>query len=289
MFELLMGNMFRSSGFVLLLTLILMVSLSAIVGALIVSLTTDFRNAAVQANDAKALWLAEAGLQKAIWNLKTPSGSGGQGENWTTTGVTETLGDGSYTVVATRWDFALATNGASASATSTSGTNTPAKAIDGSNLTYWESQNVPTPALPQEITISFPYKLTLNKVRFLVPSGSTNNRPRRYSWQVSSDGTTYTTVFNMLGSNNSSTDVTNTFSVALNPAAANVNFLRLHVERTGTGSSHVRIATLEAIGSKITSTGTVNTQTRSIERTLVADDGSPENQKAYNEIDWKEI
>lgn len=275
-------------GFVLLLTLLIMVSLSAVAGALVVSLTTDFRKISVQSADAKAFWLAEAGLEKAIWNLKTPTSGGGQGENWTTTGVTENLGGGSYAMVVQRWDFALAANGASASATSSNGTNTPAKAIDGNNVTFWESQNVPTPANPQNLIITFPYKLTLNKVHFLV-SGSSSNRPRRFSLDASSDGINYTMVFNGLNKDSNGTNVTVVFSVASNPAAANVNFLRLHVERTGNTSSRVRIATFEALGSKITSTGTAGGQTRTIVRTVVADDGSPEKQKAYNEIDWKEI
>lgn len=235
---------------------------------------------------SKALWLAEAGLQKAIWNLMTPVGSGGQGESWTTTGIAENLGDGNYAMAVERWDFVLAANGSSASATSEQGSNTAANAIDGNDATYWESVNQPTATNPEEIIITFPYTLILNKVRFLIPSTS-DHSPRNYSWQVSADGVNYTTVASV--TNNANADLTDTFS-----AASNVNYLKLLVTLVGIvvppqgvpGSPRVRIATLEAIGSKITSTGTVSSLSRKIEQAVVADDATV---TAYNQKDWNEI
>jgi hypothetical protein len=273
-------------GAVLLFTFIIMASITAITVVFLYMISTQTKAMGYDIAGSKALWLAEAGLQKAIWNLMTPAAGGGQGEDWATAGTTESLGAGSYTMVVARWDFALAANGSSASATSEQGTNVAANAIDGSDATYWESVNQPTAANPEEIIITFPYALTLNKARFLISSIS-DRTPRNYSWQVSADGVSYTTVVNV--TNNSSPDVTDTFT-----AATNVKYLKLQVTSVGLvvpahgspGVPRVRIATLEAIGAKITSTGTAFEMNRKIEQTAVADDAT---QTAYNEKDWNEI
>ncbi len=60
----------KKNGFVLLLSIVIMIVLSAVVGGLIVSLTTDMRGIAVHANDAKAFWMAEAGIADAVNRLK---------------------------------------------------------------------------------------------------------------------------------------------------------------------------------------------------------------------------
>lgn len=275
----------KPEGFVLIMVLAVMILLIGLVGGFLYATSILVLNSGWEETDAKVLWLAEAGLQKGIWNLKTPVGSGGQGETWTTAGTTENLGDGSYTMVVARWDFALSSNSATASASSSNGTNLPANAIDNSTTTFWESGSNVSSSVPGVITTTFPYTLTLNQVRFLVPSGSTANIPRDYTWQVSTDGSTFSTVVTVTG--NSSTDVTNIFN-----ATANVNYLRLRVTRTNTNNRRVRIATLEAIGSKITSTGTIitggNTLTRTVVQTVVTDDASPQSQVAYIQPDWVE-
>lgn len=265
----------RQSGTALILTFIMLISLTAITIAFLYMTSVRVKVMGYDTASSKALWLAEAGLQKAIWNLMTPVGSGGQGENWTTTGTTENLGDGNYAMVVERWDFALADNGASASATSQQGGSGPARAIDGKNGTSWHG-NTPSVAVPQEITIIFPYALTINKARFLAPSST--RRPKDYSWQVSTDGTTYTAVVNV--TNNNSLDVTDTFT-----AVSNVNYLKLSITANG-GGSGVRVATLEAIGSKVTSTGSVSSLSRKLEQAVVADDATV---TAYNQKDWNEI
>jgi hypothetical protein len=264
----------------------MLISLTAITIAFLYMTSVRVKFMGYDTVSSKALWLAEAGLQKAIWNLMTPVGSGGQGENWTTAGTSENLGDGNYAMAVVRRDFALAANGSSVSATSEQGANLAANAIDGNDATYWESVNQPTAANPEEIIITFPYTLTLNKVRFLIPSAS-DHSPRNYSWQVSADGVNYTTVVNV--TNNSSADVTDTFT-----AASNVKYLKLHITSAGIvvppqgapGVPRVTIATLEAIGSKITSTGTVSSLSRKIEQAVVADDATV---TAYNQKDWNEI
>lgn len=277
------GNWFLVSerGVVLISTFIVMVTLIAIAVAFMYMNSVQTLGVGAGIPDSKAIWLAEAGIQKAIWDLKTPTGSGGQGESWTTTGTTESLGSGSYTMVVTRWDFALSSNSSTASDSpaQTDSSVGPAKAIDGDDSTYWESKNKPSSGDPQDIIITFPYPLTLNKVRFL--ASASNPRPKDYTWAVSSDGSTYTTV--VTATNNSSTDVTDTFT-----ASSNVSYLRLRTTKIGGGSTGVRIETLEAIGAKITSTGTVGSTTRTLSQTVVADDASPQSQVAYNEIDWTE-
>lgn len=277
---------FNKKGAVLLFTFIIMSTLTAIAVVFLYMISIQTKARGYDISSSKALWLAEAGLQKAIWNLMTPAGSGGQGEAWTTAGTSESLGSGSYMMAVSRWDFALAANGSSASATSEQGTNTAGNAIDGSDDTYWESTTQPTPSTPEEIIVTFPYSLTLNKVRFFTPAAS-DHAPRNYSWEVSTDGVNYTAVANV--TNNVGFDVTDTFS-----AVSNVKYLKLKVTSVGVvvpprgppGTPRVTMATLEAIGAKITSIGTVSEMNRKIEQTVVADDAT---QTAYNEKDWNEI
>ncbi len=266
------------------MTMALAILLVSLVGGFLFATGVFISNSGWEETDMKTFWLAEAGLQKGIWNLKTPTGSGGQGENWTTAGTTENLSGGSYTLVVARYDFALAANGATASASSSGGGTVPGNAIDGNDGTYWESGGNPSNSNPQDLIIQFPYTLTINKVRFLAPTAST--RPRDYEWAVSTDGSSYTTVVTV--SNNNVTDRTDTFS-----AQSNVNYLRLRTTQDGQNNpQRVRVSTLEAIGSKITSAGTVTATgqnyTRTVIQTVVTDDGSPQNQVAYYEPDWVE-
>ena len=276
----------NTHGSILIITLSVMILLVALVGSFLYAVSILTLNSGWGETDAKIFWLAEAGLQKAVWDLKTPAGSGGQGEAWTTAGTTENLGDGSYTMVVARWDFALAANGSSASDSpaQTDAAVGPAKAIDGNDGTYWESLDEPKNNSPQDLIVVFPYPLTINKVRFLAPS--TDTRPRDYEWAVSTNGTSYTTVLTVNNNNDvdSDTDGADVFS-----AQSNINYLRLRTTQDGQGGiKRVRIAILEAVGSKVTSTATVGTLTRTISQTVVADDGSPENQRAYYQIDWTE-
>lgn len=261
-----------------------MATLAAIVGVFLSMISIQTKAGGYDIVSHKALWLAEAGLEKAIWNLKTPVAGGGQGEDWTTLGATESLGGGSYTMVVARWDFALAANSALASGAYAAAGKEPGKAIDNNDSTYWESAEKPKPGVGNfdkspELIITFPYILTINKVRFLVPAGSAQQAPKDYTWEVSSDGVSYAIIVDV--KNNSNTDRTDVFS-----AATNVKYLKLKVTKIEGGSSGVRIATLEAIGSKITSTGTVSAMNRKIAQTVVTDDAT---QTASNEIDWNEI
>lgn len=228
---------------------------------------------------SKALWLAEAGLQKAIWYLKTPTTIvGGKGEDWIEPfGITEGLGDGNYVMVVEMWDWALGANNATASSDCSAVGQPATNANDGDDATYWESDAKPQNPTPKSLIIAFPYKLTINKVRFLAPTP--DNLPRDYTWLVSTDGSSYTTVVTV--SNNGNADVTDTFTVQ-----SNVTHMRLRVTKAGQPSSTVRVAAAEAIGSKITSTGTVDVLNREIEQTVAVDDAA---QTAYDQIDWCEV
>ncbi len=275
----------RQRGSVLVMTLSVTILLVSVAGGFLYAAGIFIANSGWEETDAQLFWLAEAALHKAIWNLKSPTGSGGQGEGWTTAGTTESLGAGSYTMVVERWDFALAANGATATASSSAAGAGPDRAIDGNDNSRWRSQGVPSASSPQTITITFSYPLAINKVRFFVASQFDENGPKDYTWQVSSDGSSFTTVVTVTG--NEQTDRTDTFS-----AATDVSALRLSVTATG-GDKRVHIGTLETIGARVTATGTITATgqdyTRQVRQTLVADDGSPQSQVAYIQSDWTEL
>lgn len=266
-------------GMILILTFMIMITIIGITTAFLYITSIQIKASGYDIASSKALWLAEAGLQKAVWNLKTSAAGGGQGQDWTTVGTTENLGSGNYTMEVERWDFALIDNRSSASATSVNKTNAAANVIDGDDTTYWQSGDPPRVSAPQEIIITFPYTLTINKARFLVPSDLSIQRPKDYEWQVSTDGASYTTVVSVSGNND--TDVTDVFT-----AVTDANYFKLRVFRIGGGTEGACVSTLEVIGSKITSTGTVDVINRKIEQTVVVDDATG---AAYDEIDWYEI
>ncbi len=82
----------------MLLTFILMVGLSMIVGSVVYLTSTGIKNIGYYVNRAKALYIADGGLQKALWYLKTPASQGGMGSEWRTTGYTENFSGGSFTI-----------------------------------------------------------------------------------------------------------------------------------------------------------------------------------------------
>jgi len=82
----------------LLLTFILLVSVAAVFMSFFFVVNSRVRNLPLEKNRARAFNIAEAGIQKAIWNLATPTGLGGQGSAWRASGLTETFGGGQYTI-----------------------------------------------------------------------------------------------------------------------------------------------------------------------------------------------
>ena len=165
-------------GAVLPFTLMVMVGLTSVVGAYLGFVRYSTNSTGAQITDSQIIHLAEAGMQKAIWNLMRTVANGGQGENWTTAGTTENLGEGSYTMVVERWDWALAVNYSTASATSQEVGHEADKAIDGDDNTYWETETKPLPPYYENVTIAFPYTLTLNKARYVAPDYQ--KRPKEY-------------------------------------------------------------------------------------------------------------
>lgn len=260
------------------------------------------KNSGWEQVDHQVFWIAEAGLQKAIWNLKTPVPSGGQGELWPepllTVTVVEALGIGNYTMVVEPWDYALAATGATAASAPPAGGGTvPGNAIDGNPATFWQSGANPTNGNPQDLIITFPYAITLNRVRFLAASNQT--LPRDYIWAVSPDNATWTPVVNVIGNNNVDSDLVypqpppalggpkDVFA-----AQSNVRFLRLRVTRPGNAGNPVQIIALNVIGRRITSTGRITTGgvtiARTVRQTVVTDDALPQSQVAYYQPDWTE-
>ncbi|MEK7375712.1 MAG: hypothetical protein AABZ57_00895 [Candidatus Margulisiibacteriota bacterium] len=84
------GNLF--------LTFILLVAVAAVFMSFFFVLIGRVRNLPQEKSRVRAFYTAEAGIQKAIWNLTTPSGLGGQGSAWRTSGSTEAFGGGQYTI-----------------------------------------------------------------------------------------------------------------------------------------------------------------------------------------------
>jgi SepF-like predicted cell division protein (DUF552 family) len=85
-------------GYVLPLVFVLIIALVAIVGSITFITTSGLRNIGGKVDVQRAAYIAEAGLNKAIWYLSTPADEGGMGIAWRTEGVTEEFGGGSYTI-----------------------------------------------------------------------------------------------------------------------------------------------------------------------------------------------
>jgi len=82
----------------ILISFILIIGLTAIVGSVAFLASTSIQNTGQMLNRKKALYLAEAGLAKAVWYLGTSTGQGGKGTAWRTTGTSESFAGGSYTI-----------------------------------------------------------------------------------------------------------------------------------------------------------------------------------------------
>jgi cytoskeletal protein CcmA (bactofilin family) len=91
----------KMKGFVLPLFLILITVLMAVVGSVTYLSTIGIQSAGNKLEKHKALNIAEAGLNKAIWYLVTHPDEGGKGPEWRTGAFTEKFGGGSYTFAIT--------------------------------------------------------------------------------------------------------------------------------------------------------------------------------------------
>jgi len=81
----------------LMLTFIIMLAISSIFFSFIYVVTGRSRNLAAQKQSVRAFYIAEAGINKAIWYLTTPVASGGRGDAWRTSATSESFAGGAYT------------------------------------------------------------------------------------------------------------------------------------------------------------------------------------------------
>lgn len=255
----------NNKGFLLLFSFAIIVTLSLLVAVFLFLSAVITRDAGFQEIDRKNSYLAESGINKAVWYLENTAPDGSTNGSWRTPGLTENLGGGSYTMIVENFNLALSSSGATATATSSRGANTPNRAIDNNMSTWWESNINPTTGNPQILTITFPSNSNyfINKARFRLNADQSNNTPRDYTWQVSTNGSTWTTVFTQ--NNNTSVDVTNTFSLR-----SDVNFIRLRITDTKSNFRAI-VAELETSCIKITSTGQTGALTKTVEQKVLVD------------------
>ena len=267
----------NKTGSVLILNFIILGALIAILTSFLYMTSIESKVSGNNIVDSKLFWLAEAGMQKAIWNLKTPVANGGQGEDWTTTGTTESFGNGTYTMEVDKFDRAADVNNCVASVTDFVPGHGPENINDPDNNTYWESPAKPVRPDFEAVVLAFPSPITIAKARFVVPPISNEYIPKEYSWQVSSDGVNYTTVF--FEGQNTETAVTNIF-----PPVSDVNFLRFKITKVQGGSGCVaRIGKIKAVAHNIISTANLEGFVCTIEQTAVVDEAT---QTASDQIDW---
>jgi len=82
----------------LLTTFIILVAMSVIIFSFLSFIAIRIREATVKVSESGAFYIAEAGLNKAIWYLATPTSSGGKGLSWRVTGSTEAYGRGLFRI-----------------------------------------------------------------------------------------------------------------------------------------------------------------------------------------------
>lgn len=90
------GDFFMARKGSLIFTFVILVAISAIFLSFLYVTIARTRDIPAKKARAKAFYTAEAGINKAIWYLATPVGSGGMGEAWRTTGSSESFGEGIY-------------------------------------------------------------------------------------------------------------------------------------------------------------------------------------------------
>jgi len=83
----------------IMITFLLISVLALIIFSLFFMLSGKLKGSSAEALRTKALYIAEAGVHKAIWYLTTPSSQGGKGSAWRTGGLNEAFGEGSYTMM----------------------------------------------------------------------------------------------------------------------------------------------------------------------------------------------
>jgi hypothetical protein len=156
-------------GVVLILTFIVMTTLAAVTAAFLYMASVQVGTSGSNLADARAFWVAQAGLAKARWALTR----GGRSVGWRETARPFGAGEGTYVVTTAYSDWpqrrhvTITSRGyipddsnyiarrlvvesdipirnnlslfATATASSVRGSNTPDRAIDGSRFTRWQS------------------------------------------------------------------------------------------------------------------------------------------------------
>jgi len=90
----------RRKGNIILIFIMLMF-LASTVGAFLFLVSGTVRTMTSSLNSTKALYLAEAGLNKGLWYLLTPIAQGGMGIHWRPSNHSENFGSGSFTISVT--------------------------------------------------------------------------------------------------------------------------------------------------------------------------------------------
>ncbi|MFH1709996.1 MAG: hypothetical protein ABH860_02850 [bacterium] len=80
----------------LLLTFIMVVALSMTVFAFLAFIGVRLKESGIKVSEIESFYVAEAGLNKAIWYLGTPTGSGGRGLAWRVASTWEAFGWGGF-------------------------------------------------------------------------------------------------------------------------------------------------------------------------------------------------
>jgi len=81
----------------ILIVFIMLVGLSFMVFSIITVITTSVKDSGIRTSESQAFYVAEAGLNKAIWYLATPVAYGGKGSGWRGT-ATEYFAQGNYNI-----------------------------------------------------------------------------------------------------------------------------------------------------------------------------------------------
>jgi formylmethanofuran dehydrogenase subunit C len=83
----------------LLITYILLIALSVSVFSYLYLIGFRLKESGIRVSEIESFYNADAGLNKAIWYLGTPTGQGGKGATWRTAGTWEAFGWGRYYII----------------------------------------------------------------------------------------------------------------------------------------------------------------------------------------------
>ncbi|MFH0876731.1 MAG: discoidin domain-containing protein [Candidatus Omnitrophota bacterium] len=226
----------QNSGSALVTVFIFSIVLSGLVVAYLDMVGILHQETLHKKNRYRVINMAEAGVNKMAAYLSGTAPDLSTNGSWRGT-VTQTEAGQSYTAAV--GDLLL--EGPAISATSSSGANTPWSVMDGSANTYWLSSGSVPQTLTWSLATSGQWTIYVCRTRMLMGSGNQAKFPKDYTWQISTDGLTWTTVVTKTG--NTNTDVTDTFTLQ------QANYIRLNVTQTQWASTPVvNIAEVEIFG-----------------------------------------